>query len=58
MPTGKCLSHPHREESTSSGSPCIKGVDPERSRRVQRGTYSSPNPSKVKKLSRSEDRAD
>lgn len=42
--SGKCLSHPHRGESTSAGSPCI----PTLMRSIQRETYSSPNPSKVK----------
>ena len=38
----KCLSDPHRGESKSAGSPCI----PTLTFQIQRGTYSSPNPSK------------
>jgi hypothetical protein len=36
----KCLSHPHRGESTSAGCPCI----PTLTFQVERGTYSPPNP--------------
>ncbi|NEP90767.1 MAG: hypothetical protein F6K18_30345 [Okeania sp. SIO2C2] len=42
--TGKCLSHRHRADEISAGSPCI----PTLMLRIQRGTYSSPNPSLVK----------
>jgi hypothetical protein len=38
--TGKCLSHPHRGESTSAGCPCI----PTLTFQVEPGTYSPPNP--------------
>jgi hypothetical protein len=40
IPTGKCLSHPHRGKSASAGCPCISTL----TFQVERGAYSPPNP--------------
>ena len=47
---GKCLSPPHRGESTSAGSPWL----PTLTFQVERGTYSPPNPPLVKHRERNQ----